>query len=131
MKSIAAVSPAPIFPCSEQINGKGARLALASPDPMHSIMRLSSHDLQAIRQALLGADPNGRVWLFGSRADDSRRGGDIDLYFEVGQAVSLKASLRLEYRLTALCGSKVDLLVRNPGQAEQPIHAIAKRGVPL
>lgn len=94
-------------------------------------MRLSPHELQAVRQTLLGADPNGRVWLFGSRADDSRRGGDIDLYFEASQPVSLKTSLTLEYRLTSLCGSKVDLLIRNPGQAEQPIHAIAKRGVPL
>lgn len=94
-------------------------------------MRLSLQELQTVRQTLLGADPNGRVWLFGSRADDSRRGGDIDLYFDTSQPVSLKASLALEYRLTSLCGSKVDLLIRNPGQAEQPIHVIAKRGVPL
>jgi len=94
-------------------------------------MRLSSHELQVVRQTLLDADPAGRVWLFGSRADDSRRGGDIDLYFEASQPVSLKASLALEYRLACLCGSKVDLLIRNPGQAEQPIHVIAKRGVPL
>jgi len=95
------------------------------------IMRLSPHELQAVRQTLLGADPAGRVWLFGSRADASRRGGDIDLYFETSQPVSLKTSLALEYRLAALFGSKVDRLIRNPGQAEQPIHAIAKRGVPL
>lgn len=94
-------------------------------------MRLRPHELQAVCQTLLGVDPKGRVWLFGSRADDSRRGGDIDLYFEASQPVGLKAALALEYRMTSLCGSKVDLLIRNPGQAEQPIHTIAKRGVPL
>ena len=94
-------------------------------------MRLSPQELQAVRLTLLGVDPAGRVWLFGSRADDSRRGGDIDVYFETSRPLSLKASLALEYRLAALCGSKVDLLIRNPGQAEQPIHAIAKRGVLL
>jgi predicted nucleotidyltransferase len=94
-------------------------------------MRLSPLELNAIRQTLLGADPNRRVWLFGSRADDSRRGGDIDLYLEASQPISLKESLALEYRLTSLCGTKVDLLIRNPGQPERPIHEIARKGVPL
>ena len=94
-------------------------------------MRLTPHELAAVRQTLLSADPNGRIWLFGSRADDSRRGGDIDLYFEASQPISLKASLALEYRLTSLCDMKVDLLIRNPGQADQPIHAIARKGIPL
>lgn len=94
-------------------------------------MRLKPHELHAVRQMLLGADPGGRAWLFGSRADDSRRGGDIDIYFETTRRIDLKASLMLEYRLTTLCGTKVDLLIRNPGQAEQPIHGIAREGVPL
>lgn len=94
-------------------------------------MRLSPHELKTVRQTLLGTDPNGRIWLFGSRADDSRRGGDIDLYFEASQPIGLKTSLALEYRLTSLCGTKVDLIVRNPGQTDQPIHSIARKGVPL
>ena len=94
-------------------------------------MRLTPQELSAVQQTIHSADPNGRLWLFGSRADDSRRGGDIDLYFEASEPVSLRASLALEYRLTALCGSKVDLLVRNPGQPEQPIHRVAKHGVML
>jgi predicted nucleotidyltransferase len=94
-------------------------------------VRLTPNELAAVRQTLLNADPNGRIWLFGSRADDSRRGGDIDLYFEASQPISLKTSLALEYRLTSLCDMKVDLLIRNPGQADQPIHAIARKGIPL
>lgn len=94
-------------------------------------MRLSTQELTAVRQTLLGADPSGKVWLFGSRADDARRGGDIDVYFETSQAISLRESLNLEYQLTTLCDAKVDLLVRNPGQVEQAIHTIAKRGISL
>lgn len=94
-------------------------------------MRLSAHELQSIRDTLLAQDANGRIWLFGSRTDDARRGGDIDLYFETSQPISLKTALALEYRLASLCDTKVDLLVRNPGQVEKPIHAIAKKGVPL
>lgn len=93
-------------------------------------MRLNSNELEAVRRALSGG-PTGSVWLFGSRADDSRRGGDIDLYWEPDQPVMLRQALALEYRLSADCGCKVDLLIRNPGQAEQPIHAIARQGVRL
>ncbi|MBI4986345.1 MAG: nucleotidyltransferase domain-containing protein [Rhodocyclales bacterium] len=94
-------------------------------------MRLSPHELQAVRQTLFEQDPNGHAWLFGSRADDSRRGGDIDLYFETSRPLDLKTALTLERRLTDLCNTKVDLLVRNPGQPEQPIYVVARKGVPL
>jgi uncharacterized protein len=94
-------------------------------------MRLSPHELAAIRNTLLEFDRNGHLWLFGSRADDASRGGDIDLYLEASQPVSLRQSLLLEYRLAALCDTKVDLLIRNPDQAELPIHQIARNGVPL
>jgi predicted nucleotidyltransferase len=94
-------------------------------------MRLSPHEQDAVRRTLYGADPHARIWLFGSRADDARRGGDIDIYLEASQPIDLKTALALEYRLTSLCDAKVDLLVRRPGEAEQPIHIIAKQGTPL
>ena len=94
-------------------------------------MRLTSKELEAIRKVLNEADPQGRIYLYGSRADDTRRGGDIDVYFETSRQLSLKAALTLEYRLASRCGTKVDLLIRNPGQADKPIHAIARKGVML
>ena len=93
-------------------------------------MRLNAIERDVVQQVLSGG-PAGPLWLFGSRADDSRRGGDIDLYWEPNQPVTLRQAITLEYRLSAGCGCKVDLLIRNPGQTEQPIHAIAKQGVPL
>jgi uncharacterized protein len=94
-------------------------------------MRLSSYEVETIRRTLLAFDRDGRIWLFGSRADDDKRGGDIDVYLESSQPISLREALALEYRLASLCDTKVDLLVRNPGQAEQPIFQIARQGVPL
>jgi hypothetical protein len=41
------------------------------------MIRLSPHERDAVCRTLHGADPKGRAWLFGSRADESRRGGDI------------------------------------------------------
>ena len=43
-------------------------------------MRLNDDQIQAIRQAATNAfGPGTSVWLFGSRVDDAKKGGDIDL----------------------------------------------------
>lgn len=71
------------------------------------------------------------IYLLGSRADDAKRGGDIDLFFEVSTRLDLKRKLALEYRLSAGCDTKVDLLVKNPDQEESAIFTIARRGILL
>ena len=46
-------------------------------------MRLTRPQIQAVKRAVadhFGAD--AQVWLFGSRTDDKRRGGDFDFYVE-------------------------------------------------
>lgn len=53
-------------------------------------MRLTPTQHQQILQATrLNFGANANVWLFGSRVDDSRRGGDVDLYVETDQASTL------------------------------------------
>jgi len=42
-------------------------------------MRLSQDERATIKTAVAARDTTAEVWLFGSRADDSKRGGDIDL----------------------------------------------------
>lgn len=46
-------------------------------------MRLMEHEVRAIKESFLDVFSEGRVYLFGSRADDSAQGGDIDLFLEV------------------------------------------------
>jgi len=41
-------------------------------------MRLTKEEIRGLREALDGL-PVERVFLFGSRTDDARRGGDIDV----------------------------------------------------
>ena len=43
-------------------------------------MRLSETELNAIKEVFRNTFQNGVVYLFGSRVDDSKKGGDIDLY---------------------------------------------------
>jgi predicted nucleotidyltransferase len=42
-------------------------------------MRLKPEEITILKEAVLRFDPNSRVFLFGSRVDSSKKGGDIDL----------------------------------------------------
>jgi predicted nucleotidyltransferase len=43
-------------------------------------MRLSIFEINMIKRAFLEIFESGKIYLFGSRVDDTKRGGDIDLY---------------------------------------------------
>ena len=46
-------------------------------------MRLSKRYIEVIKKYFKVFFENGEIYLFGSRVDDSKKGGDIDLYLEV------------------------------------------------
>ena len=56
-------------------------------------MRLKSNELNALRSILIKLDPAGHIYLYGSRADDQRRGGDIDVYLEASRPIDLRTML--------------------------------------
>ncbi|MEY4882243.1 MAG: hypothetical protein RIS34_97 [Pseudomonadota bacterium] len=90
-------------------------------------MRLTSTEQQALRDAsqrCFGVRPR----LFGSRVDDSQRGGDIDLYIEAN--LSPQDAFRCETRMAAelyriLGERKIDVVV-NTGQLDLPIYRVAR-----
>ena len=92
-------------------------------------MRLTADQVGAIRQRIynhLGL--NARIWLFGSRVDDTRRGGDVDLYVEPETPPDLMASLRCKSELADALDLNVDLILQQPGR-DLPIYRIAKQSV--
>ena len=42
-------------------------------------MRITENEKNVIIDAVKSADSAAQVWLFGSRTDDSKKGGDIDI----------------------------------------------------
>ena len=68
-----------------------------------------------------------KVWLFGSRVDDARRGGDVDLYVETEHSCDLSTKLSLMSAIQRAIGfRKVDLLVRTNSSPERAIDVTAK-----
>ncbi len=46
-------------------------------------MRLTEFEIKSIKESFQEFfDKGDSIWLFGSRVDDTKRGGDIDLYIE-------------------------------------------------
>jgi predicted nucleotidyltransferase len=95
-------------------------------------MRLTPIQHQQILQSAhqsFGADAN--VWLFGSRVDDARRGGDVDLYVETTQTNTFLPALYCKIALEEFLDLHVDLVVKEQGKYK-PIYQIAKtQGVQL
>ena len=87
-------------------------------------MRLTDAETDGIKLAARDVLPHGsRLLLFGSRTDDSRRGGDIDLLLEPPAAVSATQEVALCNRLAAqlyrhIGERRIDIVVARPGTAD-------------
>lgn len=93
-------------------------------------MRLSKRQQQTIKtltSELFGDD--ARVTLFGSRVDDDRKGGDIDIMVTTNTPIERPALLaaKLSARISRqLDGQQVDVILNAPSLKRLPIHAIAE-----
>lgn len=94
-------------------------------------MRLTPDQINAIKQtarAVLGDD--ARVTLFGSRVDDAKKGGDIDLLFETDHLVGNRATTvgALYVALIRKLGDrKIDIILKDVATPEAPVLEIAKQ----
>ena len=74
-------------------------------------MRISQFEHEAIVTAVKAADPDAHVYLFGSRVDDTKKGGDIDLLV-FSQRLGLEDKLRIRARLQEIMGEqKIDIVI--------------------
>lgn len=97
---------------------------------------MTNEQVKAIKQVVATtAGEDAKVILFGSRVDDDKKGGDVDLLVTINHAVEHPAVLssKISARLFRLFqGRKVDVLLSAPNLQSLPIHAIAQnKGVLL
>ncbi len=94
-------------------------------------MRLSPKERREIKTILCQLFGEVKIYIFGSRLDDTRRGGDIDIFVQVRKptgnlrAKRAKAQLLLEEKLL----KPVDILIE--GEVQNTIAQEAKKGVEL
>ncbi len=82
-------------------------------------MRLTAKEIEIITNVVCDIFGECRIILFGSRLDDSRKGGDIDLFVIAEEkrdllAKKIKAVARLERKL----GKPVDILIQRNFERE-------------
>lgn len=81
---------------------------------MYSIesgMRLNEYEKNTILAAVKAVDPEARIYLFGSRTDDTKKGGDIDVLI-FSNIISFQDKLNIKTQIFEhLEEQKIDLLV--------------------
>lgn len=102
------------------------------PYPMR-LTEQQHHKIIQIVQTYAGCD--AVVTLFGSRVDDQKRGGDVDLMISLKNPIENPAwlSAQIAAKISRLMhGRKVDILLSAPNLQEFEIHQIAREtGVAL
>ena len=95
-------------------------------------MRLGANEARAVGEEIRRLDPGAEIYLYGSRADDSAKGGDIDLLV-VSDKLGFRDVLRLRTRILDRIGwQQLDLVVRRRNQRNEPLAAMAQEtGVKL
>jgi predicted nucleotidyltransferase len=79
-------------------------------------MRITEHEKSVIVDAVINVDPNAKVWLFGSRTDDSKKGGDIDIGI-LSLKVDVMEEIEIKQKIYDKIGEqKIDLAVSKDGQ---------------
>jgi predicted nucleotidyltransferase len=93
-------------------------------------MRLTAEQVRCIRDPILEEDPGAEILLFGSRADDNARGGDIDILC-FSQTIDRRSKRRIRREISdRVGGQKVDLVVAK--DASTPfVRLVMEEAVPL
>jgi predicted nucleotidyltransferase len=96
-------------------------------------MRLSDKEKKAIREHIRHHDPSAKILLFGSRANDAEKGGDIDLLVE-SLVLDFNAKLEILAAIKAEIGDqKIDLVLsRNRFEDPDPfIKIISEQAIEI
>ena len=74
-------------------------------------MRISDYEQQAIINSIVKFDNNAEIYVFGSRLDESAKGGDIDILIK-SDSININVIFLIEEELfTRIEEQKVDFVV--------------------
>ena len=92
-------------------------------------MRLKKEDIKSIKRITKECfGENSKIYLFGSRVDDNKKGGDIDLYIETDMKVNIfEKKIKMIGMLHNILGEqKIDIVINN-FTSKKYIYQVAHR----
>ena len=95
-------------------------------------MRITEKEKNAIIDAVKSTDPEAIVWLFGSRVDDNKKGGDIDIAIfskKIDKDVAQKMKVR-RIICNRIGEQKIDIVTTNSGK-EAIFRLAVEEGIQL
>jgi predicted nucleotidyltransferase len=79
------------------------------------LMRISKAEEKVLTEAVQTADADARIWLFGSRTDDAKKGGDIDIAI-LSPKIGVSERMKIRRSITDILGEqKIDIVVSADG----------------
>ena len=96
-------------------------------------MRLSRDQIQNLKITVASLFKGGTaIRVFGSRVDDSTKGGDLDILLELDERPDLWKKVDLKIALERVLGLPVDVLMMQRGGSHTPFERLAlSKSVPL
>jgi Nucleotidyltransferase domain. len=96
---------------------------------MDKRIRLKDEEIEIIKEVaieIFGED--AKVYIFGSRVDLTKKGGDIDIFIETQKEVSLNQEIEFLAKLELKGVERsVDVLIKAKNRDNKPIFEEAKR----
>ena len=100
-------------------------------------MRLNDKEIAAIKEVTRGVfGDNATISLFGSRTDDNKKGGDIDLFIQCNRQISLEEQYQLKIKFLVqlkknIGDQKIDVLINGGQLSRRILETVQKEEVQL
>lgn len=89
------------------------------------MVRLRDWEIDGIKNSVLKFIPTARVFLYGSRTDDSKKGGDIDLLIYCDEIPHYKIESQIRLAMEDAIGEqRIDILYSKPEEESNFVKLI-------
>ena len=90
-------------------------------------MRLSKKEVKVIKTTVLEVFQDSKIYLFGSRLDDSKKGGDIDLFIISNDENLFEKKIKALAKLQRILSKPIDIVLHRDFDRE--IEKEALKGI--
>jgi len=92
-------------------------------------MRLQKEEIELIKKVIKTYLKDAKIYIFGSRLDDSKKGGDVDIFIITSEKVSLGLEAKMKFLLEEELFKPVDLVFHK--DFKRKIEKEALKGVEI